>query len=79
MRALAFGLIAAAGLGLLALFFIIAPPRAAPKQWAPAIDWIGSTPQVWHDDKRYVTCWILIGHVEQSISCLPDEPPRGKE
>lgn len=27
---------------------------------------------VWHDDARGVTCWIVSGGDEASITCLPD-------
>lgn len=41
------------------------PEQPAPKRYGAAHI------QVWHDDKRGVTCW-LYGPSNGGISCLPD-------
>lgn len=34
------------------------------------LDYIGNTPKVWHDDQRFVTCYM--SPKMESIYCIPD-------
>lgn len=38
------------------------------------LDYIGNTPKVWHDDQRFVTCYM--SPKMESIYCIPDNQVR---